>query len=101
MVSAQIYAIIGRVSRCEIRCTSCLCFNRLTSKVDINLLTTDVSLVFLDSVCARSPQAKKVVSDDDAKKALSASYDRFKGEEMDLGPAISKVDKTLSCIDVR
>ncbi|CAN0457446.1 unnamed protein product, partial [Ascophyllum nodosum] len=45
-------------------------------------------------------QAKKVVSDDDAKKALSASYDRFKGEKMDLGPAISKVDKTLSCIDM-
>lgn len=41
-----------------------------------------------------------MVSDEDARKALEASFERFKGDEMDLEPAISKVDKTLSSIDV-
>lgn len=46
-------------------------------------------------------QAKKVMSDEDAQKALDVSYERFGNAGIDLSAAISRVDKTLDCLDVR
>lgn len=45
-------------------------------------------------------KAKKVLSEEDAQKALDSSYERFGNAGVDLWAAISRVDKMLACIDV-
>lgn len=40
------------------------------------------------------------MSDEDAQRALNASYERFGDAGVDLSAAISRVNKMLTCIDV-
>lgn len=47
-----------------------------------------------------SVQAKKVMSHEEAKKALDVSFQRFGGDEIDLLPAISRVEAALASMDV-
>ena len=41
------------------------------------------------------------MSEEDAQRALDVSYERFGHAGVDLGAAISRVDKMLGCLDVR